>query len=160
MNSAFSLGVAHALHVIMAIIWIGGMLFTVLVLRPAILKIDPPLEPPVRLSIFHAVLKRFFILVWVAVVLILFTGYWLLIARFGDFGAAPLYVHLMHIGGLVMAVLFVYLYFTAYWPMKRAFKQQGFPAAAESLDKIRRIVQINLMLGLVVVIIATAGRYF
>ncbi len=160
MNSAFSLGFAHALHVLSAIAWIGGMLFTVLVLRPALLKLDPPLEPAQRLGIFNAVLKRFFILVWHAVILILLSGYWLLLARFGSFASAPLYVHLMHIAGLAMAVLFFYLYFAAYRPMKRAVAQQTLPVAAESLEKIRRIVQINLLLGLVVVVIVTAGRYF
>lgn len=160
MNSGISLGAAHALHVLSAIAWVGGMLFTVVVLRPALINLEPALPPPQRLAIFNAVLKRFFILVWLAVIILLVSGYWLLIFGFGGFATAPPYVHLMHLAGLVMVALFLYLYFAAYWPMKRAVADSELPVAAASLEKIRRIVQVNLVLGLLVVVIATAGRYF
>lgn len=136
------------------------MLFTVIVLRPALLNLEPALPPPQRLAIFNAVLKRFFILVWHAVIVILVSGYWLLIFGFGGFATAPAYVHIMHLGGLIMAALFFYLYFAAYRPMKRAVAASEVPVAAASLEKIRRIVLVNLLLGLLVVVVATAGRYF
>ncbi len=159
MNSGYSLGVAHALHVLAVIVWVGGMVFTVVVLRPALVNLEPALPPPQRLSIFNAALKRFFCVVWLAVIVILLSGYWLVIFAFGGFGNAPLYVHLMHLAGLLMSGLFFYLYFAAYRPMKRAVETSELPVAAASLEKIRQIVQVNLLLGLVVVVIATAGRY-
>ena len=47
---------AVSLHILAAIVWIGGMFFAVLVLRPA----AGPLEPPDRLALWRRVFARFF----------------------------------------------------------------------------------------------------
>ena len=83
---------AVSLHILAAIIWIGGMFFAVLVLRPA----AGPLEPPERLDLWRRVFARFFPWVWLSLVLLLGTGYWMIFEGFGGFAQLPLHIHLMH----------------------------------------------------------------
>ena len=44
------------IHVLSAVVWVGGMFFALLVLRPAV----GPLEPAVRLALWRRVFARFF----------------------------------------------------------------------------------------------------
>ena len=49
-----------AIHLLGAAIWVGGMFFALLVLRPSL----SVLEPPARLALHGAVFSRFFRIVW------------------------------------------------------------------------------------------------
>jgi len=49
------------IHLLAVLIWVGGMFFTHLVLRPAAVE---TLEPPQRLKLLDAVFRRFFNWVW------------------------------------------------------------------------------------------------
>jgi len=159
MENALVLGLPKALHVLFAVAWVGGMFFMLVVLRPAILGLNPELEPPRRLAVFAAVLRRFFIVVWHAVVIVLVSGYWMMLRGFGGMGAAPGYVHLMHLLGLVMAVLFIFMYFRYYRGFKAEQAAGNAPAAAALLENIRRVVLINLLLGVATIVVASAGSY-
>ena len=44
-----------AFHVVAAVIWVGGMFFALLVLRPS----TGPLDPPTRLALWQRVLRAF-----------------------------------------------------------------------------------------------------
>lgn len=150
-----TLGIASALHVLSAVTWIGGMLFVILVLRPTL----PGLPAETRMPFFAQILKRFFVLVWLAVVTILVSGYLLVSGLFGGFASAPLYVHFMHAIGLLMAALYVYLFFVVYTPFKKAVAGAQPEAVQPLAERMRKIVTMNLILGVIVVVIATAGRY-
>ena len=50
----------YALHVLGAVLWVGGMAFALLALRPALAE----LEPPARLALHEGALRRFFLIVW------------------------------------------------------------------------------------------------
>ena len=58
---------AISLHVLAAIVWIGGMFFALLVLRPS----AGPLEPPDRLALWRRVFARFFAWVWISLALLI-----------------------------------------------------------------------------------------
>ena len=58
------------LHVVSAIVWIGGMLFLALVLVPVTRREDPAL----RTRLFHAVGVRFRTVGWIALGLLVATG--------------------------------------------------------------------------------------
>lgn len=148
------LSLALALHVLSAVVWVGGMVFAYVFLRPA----AGPLAAAERLGLWSRVFARFLAVVWAAVVLIVLTGYHLLFAVWHGFAAAPLYVHAMQGIGLVMALLFLHLWFAPYRRFKQAMAAGDLPAAATRLDQIRLIVHVNMMLGLIVVAVATAGR--
>ena len=60
-----------ALHLLSAIVWIGGMFFAHFCMRPAAVE---TLQPPQRLPLMAAALGRFFRYVAVAVLVLLGTG--------------------------------------------------------------------------------------
>ena len=145
-----------ALHVLAAVVWVGGMFFAYLVLRPS----AGPLEPPARLALWQRVFSRFFTWVWASIGVLLISGYAMLILRFGGFADAPLHIHVMQVTGILMILLFLHLYFVP-WRRFTDAAEAGAPAeAAASLNQIRRIVAINLVLGLLTVAVGASGRFW
>jgi uncharacterized membrane protein len=130
------------------------MFFAHMALRPAAQEL---LEPARRLPLLKRVLDRFFPWVWLSVVLILITGYWVFLGLWQ--GQAGLHVHLMQGLGLVMAVLFFFIYFFPYRRMGRALEAGDMPEAGARMAVIRRIIGINLVLGLVTCAIAAARTF-
>ena len=59
------------LHLAAAIFWMGGMAFMLFALRPAA---HAQLQPPLRLQLLAEVLRRFFALVVLSIVVLLATG--------------------------------------------------------------------------------------
>jgi uncharacterized membrane protein len=59
-----------------------------------------------------------------------------------------------------MIALFLWLFYGPWLAFKRAVDSENWPIAETSLDRIRRIISINLPLGLVVVVIGASGRYW
>lgn len=147
---------ALALHTLGAVVWVGGMFAAYMCLRPA----AGPLEPPVRLKLWRDFFARFFPWVWAAVVLLLASGYWMLFTTFGGFRGAGVHIHIMHLLGLVMAVLFFALFHGPWLNFKRAVDSTDWPTAATSLNRIRQIIAVNLPLGLIVAIVGASGRYW
>lgn len=150
--NAFSI----ALHVLSAVVWLGGMIFAYQFLRPTAAQ---QLEPPVRLQLWVGVFKRFFPFVWLSVFFLPLTGYLLIFTIWGDFAHTPLYVHLMNGIGTVMILIFMHVYFAPFKRLKLAVAAQDWPDGASRLNLIRKMVGINLTLGIIVVVIASAGRY-
>ncbi|MCB1757036.1 MAG: CopD family protein [Gammaproteobacteria bacterium] len=147
---------AVVIHLLSVVVWVGGMFFAWMVLRPAAAV---QLEGPDRLRLWNAVFRRFFVWVWLAIALILLSGYWIIFAVFGGMAGVGLYVHVMQGIGLLMMLIFAHLYFAPYARLRKKVAAGDFPSAANELATIRRIVGINLLLGLLTVIIAAAGRY-
>lgn len=148
--------IALMLHILGAVIWVGGMFAAYVCLRPA----AGSLEPPQRLLLWRNFFAKFFPWVWVSVLLLLGSGYWMLIASFGGFKGAPLYINLMQALGLVMVALFVWLFHGPWLKLKRAVDAKDWPAAGGHLNKIRQIIMINMPLGLIVVVIGGTGRFW
>jgi uncharacterized membrane protein len=146
--------IALTLHLLGTIVWVGGMFFAHMALRPAAQEL---LEPPQRLPLLKRVLDRFFQWVWAAILLILTSGYWIFFATHG--GKTLLYVHIMSGIGLVMTGLFAFLYFGPYRKMGRALAAGDLPAAGAAMALIRRIIGINLVLGLIEAVLG-ASRPF
>lgn len=147
--------VLMALHALGAVVWVGGMFFAYMVLRPSV----DAMEPPHRLSLLAAVFRRFFIWVWHAVVVLPVTGYVVLFALYNGFAGAGGHIHLMQGLAWVMIALFVYMVFGPYPPFRRAVAAADWPQAARHLPRIRRIIGINLILGLITVVAGSAGRF-
>jgi uncharacterized membrane protein len=118
------------------------------------------LEPPQRLALWRGFFQRFFPWVWVAVVLLLASGYWMLVSAFGGFAKAPLYINLMQAIGLVMVALYAWLFHGPWLKFKRAVDARAWPDAGAQLNRIRRIIAVNLPLGLIVVVIGGTGRFW
>ena len=144
---------ALGLHVLAAVVWVGGMFFAYMALRPA----AAALEPNVRLPLWSRSFARFFPWVWLAIALLLASGYWM-IFNVGGFKQVALSVHLMQGVGIVMMLIFLHVYFAPYRRLNLALKRGDFADAARRLAQIRVLIGINLLLGLSTVLIATWGR--
>lgn len=150
----FVITASIVLHVLLAVIWVGGMLFAYMVLRPAV----DEMEPPHKLSLLAAIFRRFFVWVWHAVVILPATGYIMLFMVYGGFAGAGIHLHLMQGLGLVMIALFIFMFFGPYPPFRKAVAETNWPEAARHLPRIRRIIAINLVLGLITVALGAVGR--
>ncbi len=145
-----------ALHALAAVVWVGGMFFAYLVLRPA----AGPLEPPDRQGLWRRAFGGFFPWVWLSILVLLVSGYALIFHVHGGFGAAGLHIHLMQGTGLLMMALYLHLFFAPWRRYRSAVDRGEREVAARNLEQIRRIVGINLALGLLTVALGASGRYW
>lgn len=138
------------LHLIAAIVWMGGMAFLLLALRPAALA---ELEPQPRARLMAAVLKRFFPLVAVCVVVLLATGGHLYSSAFRaakaatGVGSVPLGWSLMAGIGLLMALIFGHLYLAGLRKFQRAVSAAEWPLANRAAAQMHTLVLANFVLG-------------
>lgn len=144
------------LHLLAAVVWVGGMFFAYMALRPVAASL---LDPPQRLPLWTQTFLRFFPWVWIAVALLPATGYAMVFGVFGGMGGVGLHVHLMQGLGWVMMLLYMHMFFAPFKRLRRAVTIGDWPAGGAQLAQIRRVVGINLLLGLIVIAVASGGRY-
>ncbi len=137
-----------AVHLLAMTAWTGGMAYALLVLRPSLAV----LSPPDRLALHGQAFRRFFLIVWHAMPLVLISGWAMVFGVYGGFAALPLPVNIMQTLGLVMAVVFLVLFFG---PWKR-FRGQP---SAEAAGSIRRLITVNLVLGAIVIVDACFAHW-
>ena len=142
------------LHLLSAVIWVGGMFFAYVALRPA----ASTLEPSVRLPLWSRTFGRFFPWVWGAIILLPATGYWMVFQVFGGFSHLQLYINAMQGIGIVMILIFLHIFFAPYRRLKQALAAKDFPEAGRRLGQIRQLIAVNMALGLVTIIIAAGGH--
>ena len=150
----FAFALALALHTVAAIVWVGGMFFAHMALRPSLAE----MSPSERLGLWRQVLPRFFFWVWIAIITLLVTGYGVLLFGYrGGLDGGGLHIDVMQSTGSVMMVLFSYLFFAPWQAFKRRFAEGDLAKAAQQLGRIRVIVTINLVLGLFTAAFAATG---
>ena len=140
-----------ALHVLAVVIWVGGMFFAYFSLRPAAIQV---LEAPLRLTLWVATFKRFFPWVWLSVVTILVTGFWMM----SSFPKPPIHITVMMGLGILMMFIFGLVYFVYYRKLKIAVSNDDWPEGEKAINKIRNFVGINTVIGIITITVATAGR--
>ncbi|GAB3257209.1 CopD family protein [Chitinimonas naiadis] len=143
------------LHIASVTLWVGGMFFAYICLRPVAASL---LEPAIRLQLWRQVFARFFPWVGGIAVIIPVSGF-IMISQVG-FAAAPRNWHAMMLSGLVMVGIFIYVYIRPYRLLCQAVADQVWPLAGSALNRIRQLVGINLALGVFTIGIATLGRWF
>jgi uncharacterized membrane protein len=151
------MNIASPLHILSVVIWVGGMFFAHMALRPVVAA---QLQPSVRLPFMQAVLARFFPWVWICIVAILFSGLWMIFSVYGGFAGLAVHVHIMVGLGLVMMSVFVYIYFVPYKRLSKLVRTEAWPGAGANLAQVRRLIGLNLVLGLITVLISTGGMYW
>ena len=149
------MAIALGLHVLASVLWVGGMIVMLSVVRPVAIKL---LEPPLRIVFLQKTMGRFFVKVWGSIVIILVTAGWM-INHLGGMANVGWWVHAMSGLGVLMVLLFIYIY-VIYRRLVKAVKGEQWQEGAAHLGLLRKIVLVNLILGLLVVIIASGGRYF
>jgi uncharacterized membrane protein len=157
------------LHVLAVVVWVGGMFLMRFAVRPVAVA---QLPPPQRLPLLAEVLGRFFGWVTAAVVLVLATGLAMIVGIGAAAGAmaagksafgeglrlAHASVHLMSGLGVVMSLVFAFIRLVPFPRLRGALAAQQLAAAAGHLDLIRRLVAVNLVLGVLTIASATLGR--
>ena len=142
------------LHLLAVVVWVGGMAFAHFFLRPALAL----LEPPQRLKLMHAVLRRFFATVLVLAGAALVSGFWMAgsaarQARLGGGSFAwPLDWLVMAGVGTLMVAIFGHIRFVLYKRFDASVAAQQWPAAGAALGAIRQWVAVNLALGLALIL--------
>lgn len=150
------MSIAIAVHTLAAVVWVGGMFFAYVCLRPSLPGI---LEPPQPARLWRAALGRFFGWVWAAVILLLCSGFYMAFLRYGAIAGWPWWLHSMSSLGVAMMLVFAHVFFAPYRRLRRALDAGDNALAAASIGQIRRLVAVNLCLGVIVVIAASSGRY-
>lgn len=149
------MAIAVTLHVLAALIWVGGMFFAYFALRPA----AQGFEPAVRLPLWTRTFTRFFVWVWLCVVLLPATGYWMVFRVMGGMNRLPHYVNVMQGLALLMILIFLHVFFAPYRRMREAVARGDWPDAGRRLSQIRKLVLVNLMIGIATVVIAVWGSH-
>jgi uncharacterized membrane protein len=151
--------ILKAVHLLSLVAWVGGMFFTLFCLRPALAVLDAPARP----RLMHAALRRFFVVVHVAIVLLLVSGVWMLWSAVRTTTAPglafnmPLDWRAMITLGLAMIGIFGHIRFVLFKRLERALREADAPAVGASLGAIRAWVGVNLVLGVVIVIVMRVG---
>ena len=148
--------IALALHLLATLIWVGGMFFAIMVLRLAAGELDPP----IRVPLWGRVFQKFFPWVWMAVIILPLSGYWMIFSVWGGFAGLPLHVHIMQALGLIMILIYLHLWFAPYRRFRIALSNSNIPTAGGNLNQIRILVTVNLIIGLVTSVIGSTGRYW
>ncbi len=143
--------IAISLHVLAAVIWVGGMFFAYMALRPVAANL---LEPAVRLALWSRTLNRFFVWVWLAVIIIPVTGYWMIFSAFNGFAGVAWYVHIMQALGIIMILIFLHVFFASFKKLRRAVNEENYQEGGKSLAQIRKLVGLNLLIGLITIFTA------
>ncbi len=136
----------RALHLLCGVLWVGGMFFAYVVLRPSMAAI----ETPQRMILHTSVFKKFFLVIWHAMPLILLSGFAMVGLRW-NLATAPWQLNAMLGLGLLMAIVFLIIFFGPYRRFRRTTDRIRM---ASSLDSIRKLIGVNLLLGLITIIVA------
>ncbi len=147
------MAILKLLHILSIVIWVGGMFFAYMVLRPSAAAI---LQPPERLQLWDDVFKRFFRWVWLTVALVLGSGLFM-IMLYGGMALVPRYIHVMLLLGIVMILIFAYVFFVCHSKLSRTVAAQEWQKAGAMLAKIRKLVAVNLAIGLLTIAVAILG---
>ncbi|GBR50963.1 hypothetical protein AA106555_0391 [Neokomagataea thailandica NBRC 106555] len=139
-----------AVHLLGITYWVGGSLYTVLVMRRSVSLLDPTPRSAVILQSY----ARFFRGLWHVMGTTLVSG-WAMIFHDGGFGAVPLPINIMQGLALVMAIVFVT---TVQGPFRRA--RRALRPSAELFDTLRLRTTIMAVCGILTIITAAfAGTH-
>lgn len=141
---------ARWLHVMGVVVWVGGMFFAHVALRPSVQS----LAPPERLPLLAATLSRFIAWVAVSIVAIVASG----VAMMTMIPAAGLYVHAMVAGGLAMIAVYLYIVAVPLRILRGGVAAKDWPRAGGAMQRIRQLVAVNLVLGVAVIAVAYLAR--
>ena len=146
--------IALFIHISGFVVWLGGMFFMLHCLRPAANQ----LEPALRLPLLVGAMDSFFRYVAVSLGLIWASGLWMMLNV--GFANSPKNWHLMLATGLVMTVIFLFIWLVKFPAMQKNVSAgvTEFASAAKEMASIRLLVVVNMALGFLTVAIATIGK--
>ncbi len=128
------------LHLFFAVVWIGGMIYSLLFLRPSLKEIA---QQETKDKFLRAVLSKFFLTVWISILVLFISGMGLWHGYRRDFTENTLFHTKLFLFGL-MVFLFFYIYFFLF----RKNKPTHIP----------NLIGVNLFMGILILLIITYIR--
>ncbi len=128
------------LHIFFAIVWIGGMVYSLLFLKPSLKEL--PNEDQ-RHKLLRSVFSKFFPAVWLSILVLFITGMGLWHGYRRDFSENPLFHTKLFLFAL-MILVFTYIYFFLFRKNK--------------LSHIPNLILVNLLFGIFILLIITYIR--
>lgn len=142
------------LHMLAAIVWVGGVFFVRSVLFPALSGWDQ-VE---RHQAVARILPEFFRVVWWAVGVLLVTGYGVLLFGYSDgLGGGGIHVDIMQAIGWILILAFVYLDFGPFRFFQKALEAGDPDHAAAKLEELRVGLSVTLGLGMLTAAVGVSG---
>lgn len=151
--------ILKAFHLLAVIVWVGGMAFMLFCLRPA----ARVLEPPARVALMHAAMRRFIVVVVAAVSVLVVCGVamiaiaWSAARRAGLVFNMPLDWYTMIAGFFVMLVVLLHIRNVLVPRLDAAVRDERWAAGAAALDAIRWEVSVNLVIGTLITVFVRLG---
>ena len=151
--------ILKAFHLLAVIVWVGGMAFALFCLRPA----ARVLEPPARVMLMHAAMRRFLAVVAVAIGVIFVCGVamialaWSAATRTGLRFNMPLDWYTMIAVFVVMLAVFLHIRNVLFRRLDAAVGAQRWADGAAALGAIRWDLSINLVLGAMITVVVRLG---
>ena len=123
------------LHLFFAIVWVGGMVYSLLFLRPSLREIA---QEEQRGKFLKQVFSKFFLAVWLSIIVLFLTGMSLWHGYRKDFSDNSLFHIKLFLFGL-MVIIFTYIYF--------------FLFRRNKLSHIPNLIGFNLLLSILILLI-------
>jgi len=149
-----STAIVNALHLLATVTWIGGMAFIILVLEPSLGAVDPAQ----RGRIMGIVGKRFSIIAWASVLLLLVTGFLKtpegLLFDTSEVYSATLFAK--HVTVLLMILVGLRISLGLVPKIRRQAPQPGQAPTAEFLStqkQFQMLSRLNFLLGILVLVL-------
>jgi uncharacterized membrane protein len=144
--------IADAVHQIGFVILLGSIFFLLFVLRPAARDLATGDE---RLMVYLRYYKHLFRWAWIALLLLWLSGTGKMLTL--DIHNLPPQVGLMAGAGAVTTVLTLLAHFAFYHQMDEAIFEQHWPRAARRGSRVRRVMALNLLIGLMLIVAGVAA---
>lgn len=150
-------GLIVFLHVISAIIWVGGMIAIRFAVHYSMQEVE---DPKIKLGRTLETLRRFFNMVIPSIVLLLLTAIIMIVAL--GFKGTPLYSIAItkEVIWTIMTIVFIVIYVKRNKAQK-AFDEGKLPIAKENLLPIANyLIPINIVLGIIAIYLGITLRGF
>jgi len=141
-------------HMLAAVVWIGGMVFNLLVVRPSMGVVDLPQ----RLKLADNILRRFIPVVWISVGLLVLTGLLMTLKRVASFEILLKtgYGNILILKLTVVAVMISIVASIRYSLLPRF--ESLIDSQSNDLNKVLgqmvTLVKVNLVLGVLILLLA------
>lgn len=137
------------LHYLATVVWIGGMAFNIMVLRPSMTVIEQNERPVLG----NKVLKRFIVFAWISIMVLILTGISITFSHmaFEDILITSYGIVLLgkHIAALIMVLIVAWVSFIL---------SARLAHFAPKPDTILMLVKTNLSLGVLVLLLTSILR--
>ncbi|QKF68274.1 putative membrane protein [Arcobacter venerupis] len=145
------------LHIISAIIWVGGMIVIRFAVHYSMQNIE---DPKIKLGRTLENLKRFFSMVIPSIILLVTTAIIMILALEFKGGELYKFVILKEIIWSIMTIIFIVIYIKRNKAQK-AFDNADFASAKNQLTPLAKyLIPINIVLGLFAIILGITLRGF